>query len=53
MGDAKEKYYHLVWTAGHGDPMREVCVPHLAQENSKGETRGRSRQEYKIKEHGH
>ena len=19
---------HLVWTAGNGDPMHEVCIPH-------------------------
>ena len=38
---------HLAsWTAGNWDPMHKVCVSHtgyLAHGNSKGETRGRSR----------
>ena len=36
---------YLLQTAGNGDCMHEACIPHryLAQGNSKGEIRGRSR----------
>ena len=36
----------LAWTAGNGDPMHEVCIPFHG--NSKGETRGRTRNKNNI-----
>ena len=39
---------HLAWTMRNGDPMHRVCIPYRiprAYGNSKGEIRGRSRQQ--------